>query len=202
MSQPSDADLMVRVQSGDRDAFGQLVDRHKDALVGYLCRLTGAKERAEDVAQEAFVRLYEFAPRYRENGQLSALLFRIATNLVRSDQRKASRWRQLLSTEDLERPNHSSPQSELLNRELHAQLSQAIAQLPMKYRVPLVLHDIEGWTYARIAEFTNGREGTVKSRISRARARLRDRLAPLREGADGAKNERQEKTSQRIRGAV
>ncbi|MFP5289355.1 MAG: RNA polymerase sigma factor, partial [Thermoanaerobaculia bacterium] len=75
-----DAGLMDRVRSGDRDAFSDLVERHKDAVVNYVTRLTGNRDRAEDLAQETFLRLFRSAGGYTEQGLLRAYLFRIATN--------------------------------------------------------------------------------------------------------------------------
>ena len=92
----SDADLMAQVRAGDREAFADLVDRHKDAVVNYLTRLTGNRDRAEDLGQETFLRLYRSAAGYVEQGYLRAYLFRIATNLVRSEERRERRQRLLL----------------------------------------------------------------------------------------------------------
>jgi RNA polymerase sigma-70 factor (ECF subfamily) len=177
-----DAGLMVRVREGDRDAFADLVDRHKDAVVNYLTRLTGNRDRAEDLAQETFLRLFRSAGAYTEQGLLRAYLFRIATNLVRSEERREKRLRLLMPF--LRGGRHSEPSapSGLLRRELHREVSSAVAQLPLRYRVPLVLHEIEGWAYADIARELGCREGTVKSRIHRGRQQLKERLAPYWNG--------------------
>ncbi len=177
-----DATQMNRVRSGDRDAFAGLVDRHKDAVVNYLTRLTGNRDRAEDLAQETFLRLFRSAGSYSEQGLLRGYLFRIATNLVRSEERREKRLRLLLPF--LGRQDHAEPAapSGLLRREMHRELSAAVAKLPLRYRVPLVLHEIEGWAYADIARALGCREGTVKSRIHRGRQHLKERLAPYWQG--------------------
>lgn len=181
---PSDLDAtqMARVRSGDRDAFADLVDRHKDAVVNYLTRLTGNRDRAEDLAQETFLRLFRSAGSYSEQGLLRGYLFRIATNLVRSEERREKRLRLLMPF--LGRPEHAEPAapSGLLRQEMHREVSAAVAQLPLRYRVPLVLHEIEGWAYADIAQALGCREGTVKSRIHRGRQHLKERLAPYWQG--------------------
>lgn len=183
---PTDAELMARVREGDREAFGELVERHKDALVAYLVRLAGERERAEDLAQEAFLRLFHAARTYRERGQLKAFLYRIATNLLRSEERRRRRWRLLSAAwvaegaAPLSGGGSDGPGSEarLLEAELKEHVAEAVAQLPLLYRVPLVLYEIEGWPQGEIARLLECREGTVKSRLSRARERLRRRLAP------------------------
>jgi RNA polymerase sigma-70 factor (ECF subfamily) len=177
-----DAEQMARVRTGDRDAFADLVERHKDAVVNYLARLTGDRDRAEDLAQETFLRLFRSAGGYTEQGLLRAYLYRIATNLVRSEERRERRLRLLLPF--LGTGEHAEPvaPSGLLRREMHRELASAVAQLPLRYRVPLVLHEIEGWAYADIARALGCREGTVKSRIHRGRQHLKERLAPYWNG--------------------
>jgi RNA polymerase sigma-70 factor, ECF subfamily len=186
---PSDLDAtqMARVRSGDRDAFADLVDRHKDAVVNYLTRLTGHRDRAEDLAQETFLRLFRSADSYSEQGLLRGYLFRIATNLVRSEERREKRLRLLLPF--LGRQDHAEPAapSGLLRQEMHREVSAAVAQLPLRFRVPLVLHEIEGWAYADIARALGCREGTVKSRIHRGRQHLKERLAPYWQGGSAWK---------------
>lgn len=185
--QPTDADLMARVRKGDRDAFADLADRHQDAVVNYLTRLTSDRDRAEDLAQETFLRLFRFAEDYREQGYLRAYLYRIATNLVRSQERRERRW--WLLTPFLPRQEHVEPAapSGLLRRELHRELAAAVAKLPLRYRVPLVLHEIEGWSYVDIAQELGCREGTVKSRVHRGRQQLKQKLDPYWNGGTACK---------------
>jgi len=179
----SDAELMARLRaSGDREAFAEIIDRHKDAVVGYLARLTGSRERAEDLGQETFLRLYRSASGYVEQGLLRAFLFRIATNLARSEERRERRLRlvaPLLGA--IGHAEAAAPQG-LLREEIQREVAAAVAELPMSYRVPLVLHELEGWPYADIARALSLSEGTVKSRIHRGRERLRRGLAPYWHG--------------------
>lgn len=190
-----DAELMARVRAGDREAFAALVDRHKDPLVGYLARLTGSPDRAQDLAQEAFLRLYRSAGSYRERGQLTAFLYRIATNLVRSEARRERRWRRLVPRLATGRESEGAPAEpglpagalrdgvppsgphRLLRRELQRRLAAALAALPLELRAPLVLYEIEEWSQRDVARALGCREGTVKSRLFRARRRLREELA-------------------------
>jgi RNA polymerase sigma-70 factor (ECF subfamily) len=186
-AEPCDAQLMARVCRGDREAFARLVDRHKDGLVAYLARLTGSPDRAQDLAQETFLRLLRATGSYREQGHLAAFLYRIATNLVRSEARRERRWRLLVP--EIRRPA-SEPAApagphRLLRRELQDRLAEAVARLPLPLRAPLVLYEIEEWSQRDIARALGCREGTVKSRLHRARSRLREELAAYWDGWNG-----------------
>ena len=184
MDTRSDAELMARTQQGDRTAFGVIVERYKDPLVNYLTRMTGNRARAEEAAQESFIRLFHAAPGYREQGRLSAFIYRIATNLVRQEERRDRRWRLvsglLTGAAGSSGPTPQAAQDDLLRREAGRELVTALAALPLRYRVPLVLRDIQDWPYAEIARVTGCRLGTIKSRISRGRGMLRRALEPYR----------------------
>lgn len=174
---------MDRVQSGDRQAFVFLVDRHKHRLINYLTAMTRDRDQAEDIAQEAFVRLFTHSARYEERGQFVAYLYRIATNLLRAQERTRKRRELLLARfARSSRDNPSSPQDTLLHDEMEQRVADAIARLPLRYRAPLLLHEIEGWPYRDIAEALECREGTVKSRVHRGRDKLRELLTPYWNG--------------------
>jgi RNA polymerase sigma-70 factor (ECF subfamily) len=180
---PSDAELMASLcATGDREAFAEIIDRHKDAVVAYLARLTGSRERAEDLGQETFLRLHRALPGYVEQGLLRAFLFRIATNLARSEERRDRRLRLLAPFLRASPHAEAAAPQGLLREEIRREVTAAVAALPMSYRVPLVLHELEGWSYADIARVLALSEGTVKSRIHRGRERLRRGLAPYWQG--------------------
>jgi RNA polymerase sigma-70 factor, ECF subfamily len=181
-----DADLMQRVCAGDADAFGEVVARYGDRVVGYLARLTGSRARAEDLAQETFLRLYEKRHLYRERGQLAAFLYRMATRLLVSEQRRLARrdlFGRLFLTPTAKQHDEPTQQDEVLADEAQRQVASALTALPLDWRVPLVLHLVEGLSYPEIAGVLGCREGTVKSRLSRGRAALRQRLSPYFDGA-------------------
>ena len=183
----NDGDLLTRSRARDADAFAELVDRYKDQMVNYLARMTGCRERAEDIAQETFVRFYKQIHHYRDEGTLAAYLFRIATNLVRSEERRKRRWQLLqpiLSYSGFAAGDASpaSPQTEALASEEHRQVTEALASLDVLYRAPLVLREIEGFSYQQIATALNCNEGTVKSRLHRGRQLLKEQLTPYWNG--------------------
>lgn len=174
---------MGRVKNGDREAFGALVERHKNRLVRYLTVLARDRDRAEEIAQETFVRLFELSSRYEERGQFVPYLYRIATNLLRTEQRKLRRRSLLLKVFSSNGVHHApSPQAVALKDELAKRLTEALSALPLRYRSPLVLREMEGWSYTEIATALRCGEGTVKSRIHRGRRRLRSLLEPYWNG--------------------
>jgi RNA polymerase sigma-70 factor (ECF subfamily) len=179
-----DGELMLRVQGGDREAFAALVERHKGPLVRFLTALSRDRDRAEEIAQDAFVRLFELSHRYQERGQFTPYLYRIAANLLRTEDRKRRRRAILLKAFGGNGTHEAapSPQTVCLQDELSVRLSEALSVLPLRYRSPLVLRDVEGWSYTDIARAMSCGEGTVKSRIHRGRERLRRLLEPYWNG--------------------
>lgn len=178
----AEAELWTPASALDSERFVRVVDHHKDRMVNYLARLTGCRDRAEDIAQETFVRFYRNSHRYREEGTLAAYLFRIATNLVRSEERRKRRWQMLQPLFKNSRAGDgegtANPHAEALASEEHRQVTRALASLDVLYRAPLVLREIEGLTYQEIASVLGCSEGTVKSRIHRGRGLLKKKLAP------------------------
>jgi RNA polymerase sigma-70 factor (ECF subfamily) len=185
MTVVDDSELIRRVQAGDNTSFAAIIDRHKDKLINYLTVLVRDRSRAEELAQDVFLKLYVHIGRYQERGQFLPYVYRIATNLVRSEERMRRRRELLLRTFSSNGNGHrepASPQAELLTVELAERVGAAIAALPLRYRSPLTLREIEGWSYGDIASALNCREGTVKSRIHRGRAELRRLLEPYWNG--------------------
>lgn len=178
-SEIGDGELMRSAAAGEHDAFAILVDRYKDGLLDYLTRMSGSRDRAEDLAQEAFLRLYRSADRYRDEGRLQSYLYTIAGNLLRSEERKRRTWqlvRPRLAEDREEAGDEPAGESRVLLGELCNLLGREISRLPMGLRAPLVLYEVEGWSYREIADHLHCREGTIKSRIHRGRERLRQRL--------------------------
>lgn len=175
---PSDSELMQRVCGGDDDAFAAIVNRYKNPLVNYLTHLVRSRERAEDVAQEAFVKLYRNVGRYRDHEKIAPYLFRIATNHTISEMRREKRWRLLLPRLEAGTTKLApQPDAGLLTDEVQRQVSAALERLPLKFRAPLALYEIEEWSYEDIARALDCRIGTIKSRIARARELMRRQLA-------------------------
>ncbi len=177
-----DSLLIERARGGDDLAFSALVERYGDRVVGCLMRLTGCSARAEDLAQDTFIRFYERLDRYDERGKLGAYLVRLATRMFLSDERRSKRRAALSRLFSFERYTSSDP---IEDQTYQCEVRAALLQVPAHFRAPLVLYVVEGLSYTEIAEGLGVRPGTIKSRISRARAMLKERLeTPTQESYD------------------
>ena len=185
----TDHRLLEATRTGDEAAFAEIVRRYRNQITNYVYRMTNDYDLAVDLAQETFMRVYAAADRYRTSFAFSTYIYRIATNLAISELRRRKR-RRLVSLTSFFRERESPSESYELEMpdagplqdatyvedERRAAVARAIATLPEKYRAPLVLRDVEERSYEEIASILQMNEGTVKSRINRARTFLRDKL--------------------------
>ena len=185
-----DEDLMDHVVDGSEDAFACIVDRYKNRLQNLVYRYVGDFQRSEDLAQEAFIRVYLHRERYRKTGKFSTWIFTIAVNLAKNEIRRKVRLRNVLSIEHLKEvmgtadpmlKDEEQPATDRLveRGQTSGQVERAIARLPKVYRESLVLRDIEGFSYEEIGEILDIPGGTVRSRINRARLMLKEKLKLL-----------------------
>lgn len=189
----TDEELMLRVQDGEATCFDVLVERYKTRLFNYLLRLVGDRDEAEEVAQEAFVKAYIHAGKYKTIAKFSTWLYTIATNLVRNRMRSRSRAPQIFSLWGKNRydgdeekqfdipDSERTPDEKMNDRELSDVINQAIGRIPEKYRESFVLREINQLSYEEIAAVTGLKLGTVRSRINRARNYFRQIVEPLLE---------------------
>lgn len=175
--------LIAKAQRGDLHAFNELVLAYQSTLYNVAYRILGDADAAADATQDAFVSAYKAMARFR-GGSFKAWLLRIVTNAC-YDQLRAKRRRPTDSLDGmLVEPDHDatlrddseSPEEFVLRQELGAAIQRGLTTLPPDQRITLVLSDIEGLSYDEIAEATQVSLGTVKSRLSRARSKLRDYL--------------------------
>jgi RNA polymerase sigma-70 factor (ECF subfamily) len=181
-----DGELVERWRAGDEVAFESLVRRHERRVFAVALRMLGSREEAEDVAQEVFLNLHRSGHRFRREARFSTFVYRVAVNAALNRRRSLGRSRARL--EGLMRRQAGGdalpytprgPEDSILGRELRAKLEREILDLGDALRTPLVLHDVEGLPYAEISSILGVAEGTVKSRIHRARRALRRRLGRL-----------------------
>lgn len=178
---------MDHVVAGSETAFATIVDRYKNRLQNVIYRYIRDFQRSEDLAQEAFVRVYLHRERYRKTGKFSTWIFTIAVNLAKNEIRRKVRLRNVLSLEHLTEimgspeplikdDNQPATDRQAEKGQTGEVVAKAIAKLPEVYREALILRDIEGLTYEEIAEILEIPGGTVRSRINRARLMLKDKL--------------------------
>jgi RNA polymerase sigma-70 factor, ECF subfamily len=199
MGSPSDEELVARLRLGDAQALRSLMERYRGPLHGYLVRLLGSTDDAEDLFQDAWLRVLRNAARFDERRAFRPWLYAIATNLVRNTYRARS-YRDALSLDrpgggeggDEDAPSLVSrlagrgpqPGDEAERDESARQVRDAVGELPEKGRAALVLFYYQGLSYEEIGEALEIPVGTVKSRIHNAVARLAKVLGP--EGSEEA----------------
>lgn len=177
--------FITAAQKGDATAFNQLVRAYQTLAYRTAYRVLGDPAAAEDATQDAFISAFKHIRAYR-GGSFKAWLLRIVTNRC-YDQLRVKQRRPTASLDALlldpdepvlgaERAAPEAPQDWAERQELNAAIQQGLALLPPDQRVTLVLVDIEGFSYEEVAAATDANVGTVKSRLSRARAHLRDFL--------------------------
>ena len=181
-----DATLVERSRNGDLEAFNQIVRRYQLRVYNLAARILGDRTAAEDVAQDTFVSAYKALARFR-GGSLRAWLLRIASNLCYDRLRSAKRRPEQSLDEAMESPGFHvpsrdpSPEQQAISREIHDHVQRAILELPFDQRNTIMLVDVQGLSYQEAAEAMDVSMGTVKSRLSRARAAVRDALMAHRE---------------------
>lgn len=182
----SDNQLVAAAKAGDEDAFAEIVARYRGQITNFLYRFLNDYEESVDLAQETFVRVYFALDRYHTEYAFSTYIYRIASNLAISELRKRKRRRIMSLTglfqgeeQDAEfQPEDGAalPDQLLVETERDRIIAKAIAALPEKYRLPIVLRDVEQRSYEEVAAIMGLGLGTTKSRISRGRGLLREKL--------------------------
>lgn len=181
MSQASDAMVVSRVLSGDREAFGILVDRHQDRMIAYVRHMGFGPDDALDIVQDGFIRAYRHLRRCGDPERFGGWLFRIVGNLCRTAATRGKR-RKAEPLEDhgprlpSERPDPEERMEDTWTRE---RIREALQEVPVDQREALVLMYLEGYSVAEIEELTGASSSAVKMRLKRGRDALERVLAPL-----------------------
>lgn len=193
----SDQDLLASHVAGDKDAFGELVRRHRDRLWAVALRTLGEREEAADAVQDALVSAYRAAHTFRGQSAVTTWLHRITVNACLDRARKAAS-RKTSPIDDTERLEqllepHESAAAPVERGDLHREVVEALGTLPHDQRAALVLVDMQGYPVAEAARVLEIPTGTVKSRCARGRARLQPLLTHLRtevrpQGGDGGED--------------
>jgi RNA polymerase sigma-70 factor (ECF subfamily) len=185
----SDQDLLSRHVAGDKDAFGEIVRRHRDRLWAVALRTLGDREEAADAVQDALVSAYRAAHTFRGQSAVTTWLHRIVVNACLDRARKMAS-RKTSPVDDTERLDqllepHESAAAPAERNDLHRELLEALGSLAADQRAALVLVDMQGYPVAEAAQILGVPTGTVKSRCARGRARLLPLLTHLRTDDSG-----------------
>ncbi len=187
-----DLELVDRWRDGDADAFAQLVKRHERRVFGLLLRMLGSREEAEDAAQDTFLNLHRHGHRFRREARFSTFVYRVAVNAALNRRRTLGRRRAHMEALALQQAvGEATPQGPVgpeqvtAGDEIRQRVQREILALPKNLRAPIILYDLEGLAYSEIADVLQVAEGTVKSRIHRARRALREQLADLVQRGEG-----------------
>jgi len=172
-----DYSIIRRFIDGDKSAFQVLVKRHKEKVRNIVYLTMNNSALVDDIAQEVFITVYRNLKNFRFESQFTTWLYRITVNRCKDYLRRMN-VRKIFSPldESFEVSEYSTP---IENNDISKIVMDAISKLPAKLRMPLILKDIEGFSYQEISETLNCEMGTVKSRIFRGREKLKEILQPL-----------------------
>ena len=185
-----DGALVMRHLAGDSQAFGAVVDRYQARLLNFVRRAIGDRERAEDLVQEVFIRVFLHMHRFDQTKKFSTWIYTIASNIAKNELRNRRRSPLVLfqALEMSWNADHAPLQFEdraarsddlYRQRAFRQAVERCVAQLPAERRAVFALRELEGMSYTEIAEIVGCNLGTVKSRLNRARAGFARMIAPL-----------------------
>ncbi len=176
---PADGELVARARTGDRDAFRLLVERYQSRAYAIAYAVVGDREDALEIVQEAFLKAFRTLGGFRGDSSFYTWLYRIVMNLA-IDLRRRERPAPLEAPDRMSDPRGSDPAEQAHRSELRAAITAAIRALPPEQQAVIVLREIDGLSYAEIAEVEQVPIGTVMSRLFYARRKLQAALARYR----------------------
>jgi RNA polymerase sigma-70 factor, ECF subfamily len=175
MDHGNERELIERCRLGDEGAFQELVDQYKDLVFALIARTVPDRSRAEDIAQDVFLRIHRGLPYFRGEARLSTWIYRIVANVCLQDHARAAGTASAVSLDDA-RGAHAAPSAsdrQFGDFELRDRLEKAIARLPANYRLLVAAHYLKGVRYEDLAEALQLPLGTVKTQLYRAKQQLR-----------------------------
>ena len=178
----SNAELVKKSQLGDKNAFEELVKRHQELVFSLAYKLTGNRELANDVAQEAFIRAWKAIQKFRGDSTFSTWIYRITVNTAWTLRKKAKKHYSL-NIEETQEPvvidEKKDPEFLAINSDLSSVLKKALDQIPVEQRIIVELKNIEGRSHKEIAEYLDISVTAAKVRLHRAHQKLRHILEEI-----------------------
>lgn len=169
-------ELVRQIQEGDEMAFAEIVKIYKDKIVNFLWKITGDYQKAVELSQETFMRVYFKAHKYKPIAPFSSWVYTIASNLAKTEMKKMRRYA-AVSLDDVQ---NNLPMEAYANNPtdsgLLSNLREALNSLHPRYKIPVILKDVEGFSQEEIAQMLKSPLGTIKARISRGRDYLKKEL--------------------------
>tara|TARA_Y100000748_G_C15259318_1_gene396125 strand:- start:68 stop:652 length:585 start_codon:yes stop_codon:yes gene_type:complete len=178
----SNSELVKKSQLGDKSAFEELVKRHQDLVFSLSFKLTGNRELANDVAQEAFIRAWKAIDKFRGDSTFGTWIYRITVNTAWTLRKKAKKHYSL-NIEDTQEPvvidEKKDPELVAINSDLSVVLRKALNQIPLEQRIIVELKNIEGRSHKEIADYLDISVTAAKVRLHRAHQKLRNILEEI-----------------------
>lgn len=180
-------EFIKELKAGKESAFNRLIEENQKKVYRIALSLVKNPTDAEDIAQETFIRVYTSIRNFKGNSSLSTWIYKIAYNLsldfIKRNNKKLKTTKTLDDPEDTEiislTGDNFLPEKEFENKQLKAAIDSALKELPEEQRTLIELKDIHGFSYEEITEITGLKDGTMKSRLNRARAALRKSLQSI-----------------------
>ncbi|MBI2620499.1 MAG: sigma-70 family RNA polymerase sigma factor [Ignavibacteriales bacterium] len=184
LDQKSDEVLITLFQAGDREVFRLLVERYQERVRNLVASIFQQRDLIDDLTQEVFIRVFEALPHFRFESSFPTWLYRIAVNRSRDEIRKR-KVRRFFSLHMVDETKEEAVRDRMMvepaDSEAREIVARGLSAIPEKFRLPVILKDLDGLSYQEIAEVLQCEIGTVKSRLSRGRSMLRAVLRPLLE---------------------
>jgi RNA polymerase sigma-70 factor (ECF subfamily) len=180
--QKSDDALIMLFQSGEQEVFRYLVERYREKVRNVIFSIFNDADQVDDIAQEVFIKVYHALPNFRFESSFYTWVYRIAVNKCRDELRKKKvkrffSFQSFEATTNMKIENMASTTFD--DENIKGMIEDSLKKLPEKFRLPIILKDIDGMSYDEIADVLDCEVGTVKSRLSRGRTMLKEILMPI-----------------------
>ena len=177
--QTNEHELMIRLASGQMEALSEIVDRYQNQVLSIAYRFLNDWTKAEDVAQETFLRIYKSAGKYTPQARFTTWLYRIVVNLCLDEKRKQTKMPVSIEEASYTPPVDNSEYNDAERKETIELVKKAINELPERQRLAVILHRYENLSYDQICEVTEWTKSAVESLLVRAYENLRKKLSKI-----------------------